>query len=98
MTEEEAMNKVNKEYCDYLKSGRTMLDGYCYTCNKDHRPIMYYDVVKGEDVCMDCWIGKRKRQLMGLPPVINEAGASEVKEERAQTVRDYFLKRKKPNV
>lgn len=97
MTEQEAKEKVMTEYIQYIQSGRSSVPGHCYTCNRDNRPIMYHDMLTGDGVCEDCWMERRKRQLLKIP-IPDLSKVQDEKDKRADQVRQYFATRKKEEV
>lgn len=97
MTEVEVKEKVMSEYVQYIQSGRCSVPGYCCICKKDNRPIMYHDMLTGEGICEDCWMEKRRRQLLKIP-IPDLSKVQEEKDKRAEEVRKYFATRKKEEV
>jgi len=91
MTEQEAMNKIEalvlrrRRYLDVAYSG------YCSKCQNIDARYLTASVVDGSTECEECFI---KRKYKELAPQITEEDSSEVKAQRAQTVRDYFMRRK----
>lgn len=89
MTEQEAMNKVQHEV--NRLSLTVAYKGWCTQCSKDGKMILHSDVKEMTSECVDCYA---KRRMKELAPQITESDSSEVKEQRAQTVRDYFARRR----
>lgn len=89
MTEEEALKKVIHE-AEKL-STTVGYKGYCTKCGTYVRRIIFSDVRSMETECVECYA---KRRMTELAPQITESDTTEVKKQRAQTVRDYFAKRR----
>ena len=93
MTEQEAMNKIQ----ELLIIRRKYAFGqhtYCSKCRNRDAMYVITSIIDGSSECEECFI---KLKYKELAPQITEEDSSEVKALRAQTVRDYFNKRKKVN-
>ena len=91
MTEQEAMNKIQALVLGRRKYLGISYSGYCSKCHNIDARYITASVVDGSTECEECFI---KRKYSEIEPQITEEDSSEVKEQRAQTVREYFRNRK----
>lgn len=89
MTEQEALKQIQDEISPCSLKFR--YKGYCTECGLDGKVIFYSDPMSMATECVDCYA---KRRMNELAPQITEEDSKEVKEQRAQTVRDYFARRR----
>lgn len=90
MTEKEALNEIQ----ELMISRRKYAFGqhtYCSKCRNRDAMYVITSIMDGTSECEECFI---KRKYSELAPQITEEDSSEIKAQRAQTVRDYFRKRK----
>lgn len=97
MTEQEAMNKIQEVIMKRRKYLGISDHSYCTICHNIDARYLTSSVVDRSTECEECYA---KRIYKGLAQQITESdsklqhSSTEIKEQRAQTVRDYFLKRK----
>jgi len=91
MTEQEAMNKIEALILRRRKYLDVAYSGYCSKCQNLDARYITSSVVDGSTECEECFI---KRKYSELAPQITEEDSSEVKEQRAQTVKNYFTKKR----
>ena len=92
MTEQEAMNKIQALVLGRRKYLGIAYSGYCSKCQNIDARYLTSSVVNGSTECEECFINRKYSELA---PQITEEDSSEIKDQRAQTVRDYFKLRKK---
>ena len=91
MTEQEAMNKIEALILRRRKYLDVAYSGYCSKCQNLDARFITASVVDGSTECEECFI---KRKYSELVPQITEEDSSEVKAQRAQTVKNYFTKKR----
>ena len=91
MTEQEAMNKIQALVLGRRKYLGIAYSGYCSKCCSLDAMYLTASVVDGSTECEDCFINRKYKEIA---PQITEEDSSEVKAQRAQTVKDYFTKKR----
>lgn len=91
MTEQEAMSKVQALVLGRRKYLGISDHSYCSKCQKLDARYLTCSVVDGSTECEECFI---KRKYSEIAPQITESDSTEIKEQRAQFVKEYFTKRK----
>lgn len=91
MTEKEAMNRIQAMVIGRRKILGISYSGYCTKCRNLNARYLTSSAVDGSMECEECFI---KRKYSEIAPQITEEDSKEVKEQRAQTVRNYFAKRR----
>lgn len=90
MTEQGAMNKV-QELVTLRRKNVGLGHAYCSKCHNPDARYVTTDLWNGTSECEVCYA---KRMYDELSTQITHDDSSEIKAQRAQTVRDYFSKRK----
>lgn len=90
MTEQEAMNKV-QELVTLRRKNVGLGRSYCTICHNPDARYVSSDLMTGRTECEECFA---KRIYKALESNITESDTTEVKEQRAQFVKEYFTKRK----
>lgn len=90
MTKQDALNEIQ----ELLISRRKYAFGqhtYCSKCRNRDAMYVITSIMDGTSECEECFINRKYKEIA---PQICEEDSSEVKAQRAQTVRDYFKARK----
>ena len=90
MTEQDALNEIQ----ELMIRRRKYAFGqhtYCSKCRNRDAMYVITSIMDGSSECEECFI---KRKYSELAPQITEEDSSEVKAQRAQTVKNYFTKKR----
>lgn len=91
MTEGEAWSKIQALILERRRYCGISYSGYCSKCQNIDARYLTSSLVDGSRECEECFI---KRKYSEIAPQITEEDSSEIKAQRAQTVREYFRIRK----